>query len=222
MASPLNPGVLRSALRRLPQDELSRLFARVVDMKSDPAAPEGSSCLPISFPNALVNLVTVAMHIVTLHRYQGAVLNPEDVGKLVSQLRVCRAHGHVLCRASSRLAAVIHEIEKIASMNRHADKDLNTQTPMMSTGMSSTHLPTKKFGWSDWSSALQDHLSADSSQPSIVLQIHKSRLILKSALPAEALAQVFSGVGWRSTGNPPPLHESMLDAYEIRGLGPHP
>lgn len=114
VALPWNPRHVRRALRLLSQAELSSLLHCVATAI---LASERLSS-PVMYSNATTAAVDVALHVISLARQMGAVLQPEDVRAVAVMLRACRESGHELFRYASRMELLMESCLQQRAMNR--------------------------------------------------------------------------------------------------------
>ncbi|KPI89584.1 hypothetical protein ABL78_1352 [Leptomonas seymouri] len=114
VALPWNPRHIRRALRLLSQGELSALLHSIAIAIS--ASEHLSSS--VTYADATTAAVDVALHVITLARQMGAVLQPRDVKAVTIILRACRECGHELLRYASRMELLMESCLQQKAMNR--------------------------------------------------------------------------------------------------------
>jgi hypothetical protein len=111
---PWNPRHIRRALRLLSQGELSSLLHSIATAIS--ACERLSS--PVMYSDVTTAAVEMALHVVSLARQMGAVLQPGDVRAVAIMLRAGRECGHELLRYTTRMELLMESSLQQRAMNR--------------------------------------------------------------------------------------------------------
>ncbi|CAD2220971.1 hypothetical protein, conserved [Angomonas deanei] len=120
--TPWNPRHLRRALRLLSSSELTHLLRTVEECLQTSKTTPYASHPSFTYQSVATAVVDLLLHIVTLSRQVGLVLEESQVATIVALLRASREAGHRLTRPIARIEAVLD-----SSLQQHALRSLFTQ-----------------------------------------------------------------------------------------------